>query len=294
MEVMRNRGDTAVLGIIFPGIEGFIEDYLHSLERQTCQQFDLIIVNDGFTNFRNIREKYPKLKIEEIIYSGSIAKNREFAINHIRNKKYKYLIFTDADDFFAPNRIAKSLELLQCYDIIINDITTISTKGRKSREHYISKRLENLSIIEGSFILDKNIFGFSNTALRIDCLKGEVVFDENLLAVDWYLYSLLLNQGCKAVFTNETTTFYRLHENNIVGLSDHIDYSNIDKGIDIKCLHYRLLSKLYKDYGNLHNLFMKLKTNMLDDKYKECYLEKMGESTIDNPLWWEGIKLIKE
>ena len=45
------------------------------------------------------------------------------------------------------------------------------------------------------FIKDKNIFGLSNTALKVSILD-QIGFDRDLVAVDWYLYTkLLLKNG---------------------------------------------------------------------------------------------------
>ena len=67
------------------------------------------------------------------------------------------------------------------------------------------------------YIKNKNIFGLSNTALKINILS-KVTFDKDLVAVDWYLYKMLLKNGSNAVFSNKAITYYRQHKNNTVGL----------------------------------------------------------------------------
>ena len=73
-------------------------------------------------------------------------------------------------------------------------------------------------MIDYDFIKDKNIFGLSNTAINVNILD-KIVFDKEIVAVDWFLYKGLLKSGHTAVFTNEAETYYRQYENNTIGLN---------------------------------------------------------------------------
>jgi len=81
----------------------------------------------------------------------------------------------------------------------------------------MSNRIDNNSIIEYSYVKDKNIFGLSNTAINTNILS-EVTFDKNIVAVDWHFYKELLKNGCRAIFINKAITFYRQYQENTVGL----------------------------------------------------------------------------
>ena len=74
-----------------------------------------------------------------------------------------------------------------------------------------------MDIIDYEFIKDKNIFGMSNTAIKLKNIS-KVIFDDNIIPIDWFFFRAILKQGLKALFTNETETFYRQHKNNTVGL----------------------------------------------------------------------------
>lgn len=287
---MTHKKRVAVLGVVFSGIEKFIDEYLASLERQTYKDFDLILINDGFAGLDEFKAKY-SLNIREIRYEETPAKIREFAINYIKHKGYEYIIFTDSDDFFSENRVEKSIELLGYYNIVVNDLTAVSDKGEVLDSLYLSNRLNNRSEINFDFISDKNIFGFSNTALRLECLREEVGFDKDLIAVDWYLFSKLLKNGCNAVFTNEAFTFYRLYEGNVVGLSSDIDKAKVEKGINGKLLHYKSFSKIDNKFRPLYKGFEQLKKDMADKEYSKEYIEKIKGLNIHKPLWWEQVKL---
>jgi glycosyltransferase involved in cell wall biosynthesis len=284
---------TAVLGFVFPAVKEFVDDYLKSLENQTYKDFDLIVVNDGLNNFKKLASKY-NLRIKEIPCSGCIAENRAFGINYVKSSGYEYVIFTDIDDFSAPNRVEKSLQLLENYDIVVNDITNISTKGDILQECYMSNRVSNLSKIDSDFLKDKNILGFTNTSMRLMCLKEDLSFDKDLIAVDWYMFSRILKAGHSAVFTNETTSFYRRYEGNVAGLSPDVNERMIKDGIASKLFHYRELSKTDNEYKALYEKFEKLNKDITDEKYRERYTQEARHLSMHKPLWWEQIRLPEE
>ena len=206
----------AFLTTIFPMKIEYLYDFFNSLEKQTYKNFDIIVVNDGYENFKLLIDKYNTLNIIEVKYSNTIAKNREYGINYVIDKKYDILIFGDSDDYFSNNRIEHSIDLLGQFDIVINDLSLFNEKSIYCKR-YISNRIKNGTKINFEFIKDKNIFGLSNTALNINILDN-IVFDKDMVAVDWFLYKSLLKLEYSAIFTNETETYYRQYKNNTIGL----------------------------------------------------------------------------
>ena len=208
--------NVAFLTTIFPMEGQFLIDFFDSLSGQTYDNFDVIVVNDGYDNFYDVKMKYQNLSIIELPYSDTPAKNREYGINYCIEHKYDILIFGDSDDYFSNNRITKSVELLSSHDIVVNDLTTFDTTGIL-HDKYISNRVENNLIINYSFIKDKNIFGMTNTAINLNILD-KVKFDDSLVAVDWLMFKDLLKLAHKAIFTNEIISYYRQHSENTIGL----------------------------------------------------------------------------
>jgi len=208
--------NVAFLTTIFPMEGQFLIDFFDSLSGQTYDNFDVIVVNDGYDNFYDVKMKYQNLSIIELPYSDTPAKNREYGINYCIEHKYDILIFGDSDDYFSNNRVELSLNMLNSNDIVVNDVSLFSDRG-VYETMYISNRLSDNSKVNYSYIKNKNIFGLSNTALKINILS-KVSFDKDLVAVDWYLYKGLLKNGCKAIFTNKAITYYRQHKDNTIGL----------------------------------------------------------------------------
>lgn len=206
----------AFLTTIFPVDEVFLTDFFNSLCQQTTKDFDIVVINDGYVNFDKIKDVYHMLNILEIKCSDTPSQNRQYGINYCIDNGYEVLIFGDSDDYFSPNRVELSLQLLVENDIVVNDVSLFNNHGVYEK-NYITNRVDNNSKVEFDFIKDKNIFGLSNTALNMKILKT-VNFDKDLIAIDWCLYKDLLANKNTAVFTNKTTTYYRQHKDNTIGL----------------------------------------------------------------------------
>jgi len=197
--------------------EKFLIDFFDSLIIQTNNEFDLVVVNDGYLDFDKLKLKYRKLNIIELEYSNTPSKNREYGINYCIDNKYDVLIFGDSDDYFSANRVELSLKMLKENDIVVNDVSLFN-KGGIYEERYMSNRLNDGSEVRFEYIKNKNIFGLSNTALKIKVLN-KVSFDKSLVAIDWFLYKGLLKKRCSAIFTNKSITYYRQYNNNTIGLN---------------------------------------------------------------------------
>jgi len=276
------------LTTVFPMDKTYLYDFFNSLQEQTYKNFDVIVVNDGYVNLEEFIREFKDLNIIELQYSNTPAKNREFGINYIRKNKYDILIFGDSDDYFDTNRIQLSIDLLNDFDVVVNDLTLFDEQNGIYNKKYISNRVKDGSKIEFNFIKDKNIFGLSNTAVNVSILDN-IHFDKDLIAVDWYLYSTLLLRNKKAIFTNKTITYYRQYANNTIGIGANTT-ETILKGISVKSKHYSSLKKEYKSFTVLHKNILKLKKRV-EDQYS---IEELNTQNIENPLWWEEIQLIEE
>lgn len=266
---------------IFPMEESYLHDFFASLQKQTYKRFDIVVLNDGYDDLEKFKYLYSDLKIVEIKYNNTPAKNREYAINYIKRQSYDIMVFGDSDDYFSENRVEKSLELLNNNDIVVNDLSLCNEFGIV-KEKYISNRIKNNTKIKIDFIKDKNIFGFTNTALKLKILD-RVGFDEKLIAVDWYLFSDLLLRNCKAIFTNEAISFYRQHDLSLIGLGN-ISKKYISLGLNVKFKHCQSFPELRDTYNEIN----KLRHQDIDELYTN-----LVDKRIIYPLWWEEVRSIK-
>lgn len=136
------------------------------------------------------------------------------------------------------------------------------------------------------FVRDKNIFGFSNTACNTRYLRN-IEIPSEIIAVDWYLFTKVLELGAKACFTAEASTYYRQWEENIIGANKKTK-EQIITGIKAKYFHYKFLKYNQKEflnqYGWLRNLYNKIGSQQIND-----YLNKVLSQKEEFGFWWENI-----
>ena len=277
----------AFLTTIFPMKEDYLYDFFNSLNRQTFKDFDVVVVNDNYKNFSKIKEKFSDLNIKELKYSDTPLRNREHGINFILDNNYDIVIFGDSDDYFSFNRVEVIIEKLIHYDIIVNDLSVFNEK-RIYKKKYLSHRIKNNTEITIDFVKDKNIFGMSNTALRVKSL-GNIIYDSELIALDWYIFSLALLKSGVALFTNETQTFYRQYDENTVGIGK-LNKGIILKGISVKLKQYELLSIEDSQFKAYYNEMTILSNVIKNNKM----LDMVMSQKISYPLWWEEVKLFRK
>ena len=79
------------LTTVYPMNEKYLYDFFNSLKNQTCQNFDLVVINDGYKKFDKIKNDHNQnLNIIEIPCSSTPAKNREYGINYCMTKNMKF------------------------------------------------------------------------------------------------------------------------------------------------------------------------------------------------------------
>lgn len=276
---------TAVLSVIYPVDDEFVHDYFKSLVSQDVTNFDIIMLNDGFKGLDKFKEIYSTLRIIEVPSAKNIAKNRSSLIKYALLNGYDVAVFADVDDYFSGNRISKSTAALEQFDIVVNDISTFNG-SEVVCSGFLSQRYEKGQNIVFEDILEKNIFGLSNTAIRLKGLDiKDLELPEENIAVDWFLFSVLLHKGRSAVFSNEIMTYYRQHEDNIVGMG-RIDSDSIKKALSVKSIHYSSLKFLDERFFGLFDQTQSLISLSEDNVFLKKFIKK-SKAELDFPMWWE-------
>lgn len=277
------RSDTIILTFIYPGCEKYIYDFIDSLLHQTEKDFDVLMVNDGI-QISDI--PYIPFKHQIIDCSLSISKNREFGILRAIELGYKHLILSDIDDYFYPSRIEKLLLGLKTYDAVVSDLTIVSSDKRILDENYFQLTHSIPSKLYKEFLDEQNICGFSNTAINIKSIP-KFSFPDNLKIVDWYFFSILLNQGLSIGFINQSLTYYRQHGDNLIGIDD-FSIDLFKKMLPMKILHYEFMSEYDDRFSYLYNRYSKMITSQ-DSEIERAI--KKNKIINNKPLWWENLKI---
>jgi|GEM_PF-70679 len=268
-QIFGAKGSGLCVGVVvYPMPEDIFMAYVDSLVAQSNKSFDLLVVNDGYGDLRVLHDSLPESRIVEIEPQGSIAKNREKLISEIVSRGYEMAVMTDADDVSSINRIERSLALLKRYDLVINDLDICYPDGSVAK-NYVSKRVRSGSEIEIHDISKLNFAGLGNTSFRVSIVsRMNVDFPDDLLAVDWYFYSLMMMSGAKAIFDSVSSTSYRQWSANTVGIST----VSKEKALGVRAQVKKYLSR---------------EGHRLPDKQSRENILFNKAECLNNPLWWE-------
>lgn len=280
----------AILTTIYSSCLSYWDSFITSIKQQDINQFDIIVINEG------VGELYvsdPRVVNVTAPADTTINKNRQIGIEYVIDNNYKYVVFADCDDTFAWNRFSVSIKMLHAYDIYVNDLRIVSSKGSILNSGYLSTRLGKQYPVSIQDIQSKNFLGLSNTAVRVKALEGIDIPNE-VIAVDWYIFSILLKRGNKAIFTSDTHTNYMQHSNNMIGIGT-ISSEIVRKSVITKYRHYcGMVEAGYNEFYTQYEYFLWLEKEIKHGtSTAQQYIEKVSSISKQNPFWWEIAKKLE-
>lgn len=283
-----------LIGFFYKDAKKYFKYYFDSINKQDTNNFELLIIAD------NIKLNIPKLKINYNLISvkekKSISSIRNLALTHVKKNKYKIIIFSDTDDYFSPNRVSQSIYYLSKYDFVFNNIYKIDRKNKIIKKNLYFENKKNFMIDNINLILKYNYIGFTNSAIRVSTLN-KIKFPQKIIALDWYLFSLILINKKKGLYLENVISFYREHSKNYS--KNKISIEEIKNIINIKVLHYRNIlnqlknlenSIIYKKYFSELNDLIKMLNDLSDKSYKTKFIKSFTNKTLmQKKGWWSEV-----
>lgn len=110
-----NKFISGLVSIIMPCYNGaeYIEETINSVLKQTYQNWELLIIDDGSNDESvNIVKKYQqdqRVKLIQQINAGSAAARN----NGIRHSKGQYVVLLDSDDIWLPKFLEKQINFMK-------------------------------------------------------------------------------------------------------------------------------------------------------------------------------------
>lgn len=237
---------------------------MESLVKQDVENFDLILINDDIPMQEleaDIGMYRRQLGDRFLLLNGKKgSKPYELRIQLLetaREKGYDLLILCDADDIFSHNRVRC---ICENYDEDIafyyNEIRSIQGKSV----------MPDLPKTAAGFkdIGESNFLGLSNTAINIKKMTPKFLsslYEGDTQIFDWYLFSRILINVGKGKRVDNCYTYYRIHENNLAGISE-CNLENVRREIAIKQEHYRQMSKYDTYFKSMYTIYMKLENRV--------------------------------
>ncbi len=229
MRVVHKR-KLAILLATYNGAE-FLKEQLDSLFSQQEKEWDLIISDDCSKDntpaiLREYAERYPEhvFILENEISSGS-SKNNFFRLMQ-KADDYDYLMFSDQDDVWKPDKVAHTLQAMKRLEsgerdvpcLVHTDLNVVGADLSLLHESFIQSSMLDPSRCDLKQLVIQNIFTgctmMINAALRE---KALLPADMDSIRMHDAWCGLWAAAVGRIGFVPEKTIFYRQHGTNVVG-----------------------------------------------------------------------------
>jgi glycosyltransferase involved in cell wall biosynthesis len=222
--------------------EAFLTLTIDSILKQTFQDFELIIVDDGSDGktletvklFDDSRIKY--------INQGRIGNLSKLRNIGVRNSSGELIAFSDDDDIWYPERLQSQLKLMERFSLVCSNANVIDSKGKIVADRYFHdfKNDFNFNI---EFLLS-----YGNCILTSTVLVKRALFEDENNYFDEVVhtnycedYELFIRQieGKEFCFIDKPLVGKRLHASISRGLDNNI----IMIGKSIEIIEQRIKTK---------------------------------------------------
>lgn len=276
---------TELISIIVPiyNVEEYLKDCLDSIQKQTYQNYDCIMINDGSTDSsREIAETYlvdSRFRLINQDNQGlSAARNTGF-----RNLKEEssFVAFVDSDDYLNPLFLEKLAEQIS-EDV---DIIEGSIQSFKEGIYYNLLQIHQdklvLTTVEEKLeqLWSQGLRGSVFPKLYRKSLLNDNFFPKGFIFEDLAVIPELVTLSRKWVKIQDVLYYYRIRENSITTKSfseKNLDIFKILEKFDLFFVDADLNVKLWAErlkYGQLNHQYQ---TTVLEDNpYASKYQEKL-------------------
>ena len=224
---------------------------VESVLKQTYQNFEILIVDDGSTD--NTKGIVKSVDDQRIFYLFQENAGPAAARNTgIRKAKGEYVAFLDSDDLWHPRKLEKQMDIFRREDgvgLVSTGSTYLDSEGKcifkkACRAHDTTEYLKYLVLSP-----DKAFTGTPTLLVKKECFAKVGLFDERqLLFEDWDLcFRIGLRYEIRVI--NETLTTIRMDKQSFSSLSDELRF---------KTMHLRYLEKAF-GYEGLPEEILKIK-----------------------------------
>lgn len=193
----------------------FLPDCLESLIRQSYQNWEALLINDGSSdNTRQVAESYvakdSRIKLFEK-KNGGLSSARNYALPHVTGNLIQFL---DSDDWILPNcleTIATNVE--DRIDLIVSGYGYCKEQSKKII-HTHKPNDPKIALID--LIVKQNLGPCHSIFIKSDIIRKVGVFDQELKSCeDWDFWIRAIKVGANIKFIPDILVIYRYVENSM-------------------------------------------------------------------------------
>lgn len=220
------------VSIIVPvyNIENYLEKCLNSLINQTCQNIEILVVNDGSTDdsgkiINDFSVQFPE-KIKAFHKNnGGLSDARNYGIDHASGD---YIGFVDSDDYVSPTMFEEMINLAEKHsaEMVICNIQKVDEKGNVTQKLTQIPNMPEKIDLETHFSVFSDISYFACNKLFKKDLFDTKRFKKGISFEDIQLIPQLLLE-CKTIAHTRVFHYQYLERQN------SISKTHTEKGLDI-------------------------------------------------------------
>ena len=282
----------------------YLKEQIDSILEQTYKNIHLIISDDKSPNpeIQKILKQYEEKDERVTIYiqekNLGYIKNFEFLL---QKSQANYIMFSDHDDVWYPNKVEKSLAVLKQsnVDLVYCNSTQIDGEGKTIQKSYF--KYKNVPLINGKHNLAiSRCVGIGCSQIITKQVRDKMIpFKKEVMAHDW-LAAFIANEGKGITYIEEPLFGYRLHDTNVFGgrsLNQNLKRWKEKNGTDYKAyLKYRKEDVIDKAYLNGAKMCLVYTSREENKKYLQKliqYYEKLEKSKYINFRWISYLKFLR-
>jgi glycosyltransferase involved in cell wall biosynthesis len=211
------------VSVVIPAfnLSEFIAETLDSVLGQRFREHEIIVVNDGSTDSRELELSMGK-RIEDIIYicqpnaGAGIARN--VAIEHARGE---IIAFLDGDDVWLPDFLASQYIFLQRhrYDMVYCDAVMFGLRYPYRQTFMETAPSSGEATFDALLDLRCNVITSGTMARKQTILDAGMFETERVRAHDFHLWLRMAKNGAKIGYQKKQLVKYRIRLDSLSGNS---------------------------------------------------------------------------
>jgi glycosyltransferase involved in cell wall biosynthesis len=186
----------------------FLPTTLESIQQQTVVPEQVVVVDDGSTDgTADVARTFGVTVVQQRQSGPGAARNRGIEL-----AQTEFVAFLDADDWYAPDKIERSVAVLERLDAacVATDAWIVRgdrIEGRKNQHRAVPAVLTTERLLQGSPII------CSSVVARAAAVRAVGAFDEHpdVIATEDFDLWLRMSQIEPIAYLHEPLTFYRVH-----------------------------------------------------------------------------------
>ncbi len=220
---MDNEYTQPLVSIIVPVYNGesYIKECLYSLSKQSYNEIEIILVDDGSTDNSLPIAKSLNLKTLSIVIGEH--KNLPSARNKgIINSKGEFIAFCDVDDIWLPDKLKLQMTIFKKQpeiEMCFSDVICFSKVGEKrfgKDKLQLCWALNTNNSDKFNLLLHQNLMVPSTLIIKKNAINRIGMFDESLNSCeDWEFALRAAALNIQMKYLDEVTVRYRLHLSNM-------------------------------------------------------------------------------